>query len=156
MIGEEIHEFCEQLWPLNRSITGDGVRETLRLVSNHCPDLVIHEVPTGTVAFDWVVPKEWRVREAWIEAPNGKRFCDFAENNLHLVGYSVPISQTMPLDELSKHLFSLPEQPNAIPYVTSYYRERWGSCTSQTALDSLLPGEYKVHIDSEFIDGSLT
>lgn len=156
MIGEEMHTLARRLWPIDRSLTGDGVRRTLAILREHCPDLVIHEVPTGTPAFDWTVPKEWRVRAAWIDAPDGRRFCDFAQNNLHLVGYSAPFSGRLSLEALQPHLYSLPDQPDAIPYVTSYYKERWGFCLSETERRALTPGDYHVHIDSELFEGALT
>lgn len=156
MNGLEIHSLAQQLWSINRSLTGDGVRETLKIFQHHCPELTIHEVPTGTKVYDWTIPREWRVREAWLRKPDGTKICSFDANNLHLVGYSVPISTHMSLVELQPHLYSLPDQPNAIPYVTSYYREAWGFCLSQDERDALEDGEYEVHIDSELFDGSLS
>ncbi|MEA2553948.1 MAG: hypothetical protein QOJ65_2124, partial [Fimbriimonadaceae bacterium] len=120
-IGEDMHELARRLWPLNRSLTGDGVRETLRILREHLPELRIHEVATGTQCFDWTVPKEWRVREAYVVDPDGRRILNFAENNLHLVGYSTRVIAEMSLEDLQAHLYSLPDQPDAIPYVTSYY-----------------------------------
>lgn len=156
MIGKEIHDFARELWPINRSITGEGLRQTLARIGEHLPQLALHEVPSGTAVFDWTVPQEWRVKEAWIKNPSGEKICRLDENNLHLVGYSTPIHSRMPLAELQKHLYSLPEQPDAIPYVTSYYKERWGFCLTQHARDRLEEGEYEVFIDSELFDGSLT
>jgi aminopeptidase-like protein len=156
MIGEEIHKLATRLWPLNRSLTGDGVRETLSVLKEHLPQLTYHEVPSGTQAFDWKVPKEWRVKQAYITTPCGKRICDFAQNNLHLVGYSTPVHAKMDLAELQAHLHSLPSQPEAIPYTTSFYREHWGFCLSQTERENLKEGEYEVLIDSELFDGALT
>ena len=156
MIGNEIHDFARQLWPINRSITGDGVRETLARIKTHIPNLAIHEVPSGTPVFDWTVPKEWRVNSAWIKTPSGEKICEFSKSNLHLVGYSTPIHKTMSLNELQSHLYSLPEQRNAIPYITSYYKERWGFCLTEEQRESLNDGEYEVFIDSELFDGSLT
>jgi|TARA_B110000037_G_C17116116_1_gene503793 aminopeptidase-like protein len=155
MIGYEIHNFARQLWKLNRSLTGEGVRETLLRIGNHLPDMVVHSVPSNTKVFDWTVPKEWHVREAYIVAPNGKKICDFSINNLHLVGYSVPFEGNLSLNELKKKLYTLPEQPDAIPYVTSYYEERWGFCLSQNEFDSLEDGDYKIKIDSELFKGKL-
>src|SRR4030066_2430967 len=112
MLGSEIHSLAKRLWSINRSITGDGVRETLLILKEAClPALKLYEVPTGTKVFDWVVPKEWRVRDAYITTPSGKKICQFSENNLHLVGYSTPIKEKVSLDELNKHLYSLPDQP---------------------------------------------
>jgi aminopeptidase-like protein len=157
VIGQEIHALAQMLWPINRSITGDGVRETLSIIKRlHLPDLAIHEVPTGTPVFDWVVPKEWRIREAYLVTPDGRRICDFAENNLHVMGYSVPVDRLLPLEELDQHLHSLPDRPNAIPFVTSYYQERWGFCLSHHQRSHLEPGVYRAVIDSELFEGSLT
>ena len=120
MIGDKIHEFASELFPLNRSITGKGLRETLKRISAHIPELKIKSVPTATKVFDWIVPKEWDVKEAYIITPSGEKICDFSNNNLHLVGYSVPFEGNLNLEELKKNLYSIPDQPNAIPYVTSY------------------------------------
>lgn len=156
MIGQSIHELCQRLFPINRSITGDGVRETLEILKEKLPELELVEVPTGTKVFDWVIPKEWRARDAYIKSPSGKKICDFKINNLHLVGYSTTVNKKITLDELQNHLYSLPDQPTAIPYITSYYKERWGFCLSQIERDSLESGEYEVFIDTELFDGSLT
>ncbi len=155
MIGTEIHNFAKNLWKINRSITGEGTRETLGKISSHLPQLIIHEVKTGTQVFDWVVPQEWHVEEAYIRCPSGETICDFSENNLHLMGYSTPIAKTVTLDELQKHLYSLPEQPDAIPYITSYYKERWGFCLTQNDRDKLVEGSYEVVINSRLFDGVL-
>ena len=155
MIGENIHKFAKELWPINRSITGEGVRETLRRISKHLPSLEIKSVPSGTQVFDWIVPKEWSVKEAYIITPNGKKICDFSNNNLHLIGYSVPYSGVLNLHELKKHLYTLPDQPNAIPYITSYYNEKWGFCLTQEQFDSLEKGSYKVVVDTTLFDGEL-
>lgn len=154
-IGIEIHNLAKQLWNINRSITGEGVRQTLEVIAEHIPKIKIHSVNSGTKVFDWVVPKEWHVNEAYIITPAGERICDFANNNLHLVGYSIPFNKTIPLSELQKHLYSLPEQPNAIPYITSYYKERWGFCISDTLRSQLEDGDYQVVIDSKLFDGEL-
>lgn len=157
MIGHEIHALAKKLWPINRSITGDGVRQTLAIIKNdYLPELTIHEVKTGTPVLDWTIPKEWKVNDAYIITPAGKKIADFKKNNLHLMGYSIPVRQKLSLNELNKHLYSLPDQPNAIPYITSYYAERWGFCLSQHERDQLIDGEYEVIIDSELFDGSLT
>ena len=155
MIGKEIYKFAKELWPINRSITGEGVRETLKKISIHLPRLSIKSVPSGTEVFDWIVPNEWNVKEAYIITPSGKKICDFSLNNLHLVGYSFPFRGTVSLDELKKHLYTVPDQPNAIPYITSYYEERWGFCLSQDQFDSLENGNYKVVINSTFSKGEL-
>ena len=155
MIGKEIHDFAKKLWPINRSITGDGVRETLSLISHQIKNLEIKSVPSNTSVFDWTVPREWRVKEAYIIDPKGKKICDFKLNNLHLVGYSIPYKGKMSLQELKKNLYTLPGQPDAIPYITSYYNEHWGFCLSQNQFESLENGIYEVVIDSELFDGVL-
>ena len=141
---------------INRSITGEGVRETLvKIQKEHLPNLNIETVPSGTKVFDWVVPPEWHVTKAYIITPEGKKICDFSINNLHLVGYSIPFFGKMRLDQLQKYLHSLPEQPKAIPYITSYYKERWGFCLAQEQRDALDEGEYEVVIDSRLFPGQL-
>jgi aminopeptidase-like protein len=155
MIGDKIHKFASELFPLNRSVTGKGLRETLKRISAHIPEIKIKSVPTATKVFDWIVPKEWDVKEAYIITPSGKKICDFSKNNLHLVGYSIPFKGVLTLDELKKNLHTLPNQPNAIPYVTSYYEERWGFCISQNEFNSLQKGNYKVVINSTLFDGEL-
>jgi aminopeptidase-like protein len=154
--GVDMHRFAAELFPINRSLTGDGVRQTLRRIAARVPELVVHEVPSGTQAFDWQVPAEWNVREAYVEGPSGERVIDFAEHNLHLVGYSVPVDAEMSLDELQPHLHSLPDAPDAIPYVTSYYQPRWGFCLRHRDRERLRPGRYRVRIDSTLAPGSLT
>ena len=119
MIGQKIHSFANELWAFNRSITGEGIRETLSCIKRHFQNFNTRSVSSGTKVFDWTVPDEWHVSEAYIITPSGKKICDFSINNLHLVGYSIPFRGRMKLEELQKHLYSLPEQPNAIPYVTS-------------------------------------
>ena len=155
-IGVEIYQLIQRLWPLNRSITGNGVRETLKILKEYVPALVIYEVPSGTKAFDWEVPNEWQVNKAYIVAPSGERICDFEKNNLHLVGYSTPIATKVRLNELQLHLHSLADQPTAIPYITSYYKEYWGFCISENERKRLKEGEYNVFIDSKLFPGSLT
>ena len=155
MIGNEIHQFAKELWPINRSITGVGVRETLKRISIHIPKLDIKSVPSDTQVFDWSVPREWHVNKAYIITPSGKKICDFSRNNLHLLGYSIPYEGSLSLEELKKHLYTLPDQPNAIPYVTSYYKERWGFCITQKEFDVLKKGTYKVLIDSTLFKGEL-
>ncbi len=155
-LGHKMHNFARDLWPINRSITGDGVRVTLQKIKAFLPELNIYEVKSGEIAFDWTVPKEWNVKNAWIITPGGQKICDFSVNNLHLVGYSIPIHKKMTLEELQPFLYSLPDQPNAIPYVTSYYSERWGFCISENQRATLKDGEYEVFVDSELKNGSLT
>ena len=156
-LGEELHGWVETLFPIDRSLTGEGVRTTLNwLVEalNGAPQR--HEVPTGTPVLDWHVPNEWNVREAWISGPDGRRVVDFAENNLHLVGYSSPFRGRLTLQELRTHLHTLPEQSALVPYRTSYYKETWGFCLSQNQLDSLEEGEYEVLIDADLSPGALS
>ncbi|HNF59407.1 MAG TPA: DUF2172 domain-containing protein, partial [Elusimicrobiota bacterium] len=155
-IGREMHDFCRSLFPVCRSITGNGLRESLLAVKQILADLNIVEVPTGTRCFDWVVPKEWNIRDAYIVTPSGEKICDFKKNNLHVVGYSIPVNKRIALGELQTHLHSRPDMPKAIPYVTSYYQERWGFCLTEEKRLQLVPGEYEVRIDSELKIGSLT
>ncbi|MER7127961.1 DUF4910 domain-containing protein [Streptosporangium saharense] len=153
--GREMHALVERLYPLCRSITGDGLRRTLEIVSGEIP-LEISEVPTGTEVLDWTVPREWNVRDAYVKDASGDRVIDFAASNLHVVGYSVPVSATMTLDELRGHLHTLPDQPDLIPYRTSYYAETWGFCLRENTLAAMGPGPYEVVIDSTLADGHLT
>ena len=155
MIGNEIYNFAHELWPINRSITGKGLRQTLNLISEHLPEMKIKAVPSGSKIFDWIVPKEWHVNEAYIITPNGKKICDVSKNNLHLIGYSTSFSGNLSLKELKKHLHTLPEQPTAIPYVTSYYKKNWGFCISQNDLNKLKEGNYTIKIDTKLFDGNL-
>lgn len=154
-VGEEMLRFIAALYPICRSITGDGVRRTLAALRELIP-LEIHEVPTGTPVFDWTVPKEWNIRDAWIKDSTGRKVVDFQDCNLHVLNYSVPVHERLPLAELRKHLFTLPEKPDLIPYRTSYYKETWGFCLSHNQLQALPEGEYEVRIDSTLEDGSLT
>ena len=153
--GRELYELVAELYPICRSITGDGVRQTLEVVGRRI-DLDVHEVPTGTQVLDWTVPREWNIRDAWVKDPSGRRVIDFQASNLHVVSYSVPVRATMPLAELKRHLFTLPEHPDWVPYRTSYYAEDWGFCASQRLVDSLPEGDYQVLIDSTLQDGHLT
>ncbi len=153
--GTELHALVERLYPICRSITGDGVRQTLDIIGEHIT-LERHEVPTGTQVLDWTIPQEWNIRDAYVAAPDGSRVIDFQESNLHVVGYSVPVHERMPLSELREHLHTLPDQPSWVPYRTSYYAPAWGFCLAQEKLDALPDGEYDVVIDSTLADGSLT
>ncbi|MBV7264994.1 DUF4910 domain-containing protein [Erythrobacter ani] len=154
-VGEWCYELAKELWPIPRSLTGPGVRQTLERLRRELPLLNIKSVPTGYQAFDWTVPDEWCAKSAFIETPGGKRIADFSENNLHLMGYSEPVDATLDLDELQEHLYSLPDEPDAIPYVTSYYRRRWGFCLTDKARKALSNGKYRVHIDSTLEPGHL-
>jgi aminopeptidase-like protein len=153
--GAAIYALAEELFPICRSITGDGVRQTLRILADYFP-LEIHEVPTGTNVFDWTVPREWNIRDAYIKDAQGRRIVDFAKSNLHVVSYSAPIKARLPLDELKRHIHTLPDRPKLIPYRTSYYAETWGFCMSHEEFLALQEGEYDVCIDSTLSDGSLT
>ncbi|MFT2111495.1 DUF4910 domain-containing protein [Marinomonas sp. 2405UD68-3] len=155
-LGAEMHHLCRELFPICRSITGNGFRESLSILGKHLPNLMTKEVPTGTKCFDWEVPKEWNITDAYIINPKGEKICDFQQLNLHVMGYSSPVDQVISLEALQQHLYSLPEQPDAVPYITSYYKERWGFCISQIERDKLVPGDYRVFIDSELKNGSLT
>lgn len=154
-LGERMHELMARLFPICRSSTGDGVRETLRFLGELVP-LDVWEIPTGTQVFDWTVPKEWNIRDAYVRDAAGRRVIDFRRSNLHVLGYSVPVAARMTRDELRPHLHSLPEQPDAIPYRTSVYEPRWGFCVAHRQLASLPDGTYDVRIDSTLEDGSLT
>ncbi len=150
-----MHSLAGELYPFCRSITGDGVRATLRRLAEEIP-LEIHEVPSGTQVFDWNVPEEWNIREAWIKDAKGRKVVDFAHHNLHVVGYSTAVHEKMSLADLKPRLFSLPEQPDLIPYRTSYYKKTWGFCLPHRDLEKLEDGEYEVFIDSSHTEGSLT
>jgi aminopeptidase-like protein len=153
MIGDEILAFAKELYPINRSLTGSGVRETLRRIGHHLPELQSLEVSSGSSAFDWTVPDEWEISEAYLEDPSGKRIIDFANHNLHVIGYSSPVDITISLDELQGHLHSIPEMPDAIPYVTSYYADRWGFCISHRQRVGLQQGNYRAVIRSRKFKG---
>ncbi|MYL21629.1 DUF4910 domain-containing protein [Halobacillus litoralis] len=150
-----MYELMKRLFPICRSITGEGVRETLRILKETIP-LDIIEVPTGTKVLDWEIPQEWNVKDAYVMNGKGERIIDFRENNLHLVSYSRPVNKTVSLEYLQNHLFSLEDQPSVIPYVTSYYNDYWGFCMSHEQRETLKDEKYKVVIDSELKDGSLT
>ncbi len=150
-----MYNWATELFPINRSLTGKGVRETLSYFQNIIPELEIKSVPSGYKAFDWTVPEEWAIGDAYIENKEGEKIVDFKLNNLHVVGYSEPVNDWFSLEELNEHLYSLPEQPDTIPYVTSYYKKRWGFCLSENQRQKLESGDYHVVINSEFKDGVL-
>ena len=154
--GNRMYKLAEKLFPICRSITGEGTRETLRYIQQEIPQMSVHEVPSGTKVFDWTVPKEWSIEDAYIEDSDGKRIVDFRENNLHVVGYSTPIDALMSIEELDKHLYSLPDHPDWIPYVTSYYKERWGFCLTHNQRKQLSNEQYHVVIKSHLFQGSLS
>ena len=155
VLGKQLFDCITDLFPICRSITGDGVRETLARLARVVP-LTTHEVPSGTPVFDWTVPDEWNIRDAYVKNARGERVIDFRRSNLHVVNYSVPFRGRMSLEELRPHLFTLPEQPDRVPYRTSYYQRNWGFCLSQNQLDALAEGEYEVCIDSSLQPGCLT
>jgi aminopeptidase-like protein len=155
MNGSQLLEFIKLVWPLNRSITGKGTLETLKFIKSAVPECNILSVPSGTRCFDWEIPLEWNVNSAYIIDPLGDKFIDFKDNNLHLVGYSEPVQCKMSLAELNLHLFSLPEQPDLIPYRTSYYDKSWGFCLTENMRKNLVEGEYSVYIDSTLQPGTL-
>jgi aminopeptidase-like protein len=154
-IGSELHRFATELYPICRSITGDGIRRTLEMIGNKIP-LQISEVPSGTQVFDWTVPKEWNVRDAYIKDAAGRRVVDFRQSNLHVMNYSVPVKTRMPLSELKEHLFTLPDHPDWIPYRTSYYQPKWGFCLAHKQMLALPGQEYEVCVDSTLENGHLT
>lgn len=149
-------QLAEKLFPICRSITGNGVRQTLKILQEEYADMQIYEVPSGTQVFDWTVPKEWNIRDAYIENSRGERIIDFRENNLHVLGYSLPMDRKMSLAELKEIVFTQPDQPDVIPYVTSYYQERSGFCMSENQKNTLQEDTYHCVIDSDLKDGSLT
>jgi aminopeptidase-like protein len=153
--GTDMYRLIKELYPICRSITGNGYRQTMQRIKDVIP-LTVHEVPSGTDVFDWVVPKEWNIHDAYIKDSKGKKVVDFQQHNLHILQYSHPIHRKMTLAELKGHLYSLPDHPDWIPYRTSYYKDNWGFCLSQKQLDSLEEGEYEVVIDSSLEDGHLT
>ena len=154
-IGASLHQFAAELYPICRSITGNGLRETFARLQKRIP-IQLSEVPSGTQVFDWSVPKEWNIRDAYIKDASGRRVVDFQSSNLHVVNYSTPVRAILPLSELKQHLFTLPERPDWIPYRTSYYKETWGFCLSHNQMLALPDGNYEVSIDSTLADGSLT
>jgi len=155
VIGQEIYRLMCQLYPICRSITGNGIRETLRILQEHIP-LEIHEVPSGTPIFDWVVPKEWNIKDAYVKDSQGRKVIDFQRSNLHVLNYSMPVNKKVSLNELKQHLYTLPEHLDWVPYRTSYYKENWGFCLSHNQLLGLADNEYEVYIDASLEPGNLT
>src|SRR5215470_3940083 len=154
-VGEETFALAAEIFPICRSITGNGVRDTLREIAAHVA-LEMHEVPTGTRVFDWTIPREWNIRDAYIKNERGEKVVDFAQSNLHVMSYSAPVQQRISLSELKEHLCTLPDQPNLIPYRTSYYNENWAFCMAHQQLKSLQDESYEVLIDSSLTEGYLT
>lgn len=155
-LGEKIYNIAERIYPICRSITGEGVRETLNILSEYTKEMKIYNVPSGTQVFDWTVPKEWKIREAYIEDGIGNRVIDFKNHNLHVMGYSLPVDKWVSKEELLSYIYTQPDQPEVIPYVTSYYKKRFGFCMSQNQKEALPDGRYHMVIDSELIEGNLT
>lgn len=158
-VGDELHAFARELFPICRSLTGDGVRETLRRIQEKLPEgvrLRLSEVPSGTRVFDWTIPDEWNIRAGYVLDPSGRKIIDFKKHALHVVGYSEPVDKTLTLEELQPHLHSLPAHPEAIPYVTSYYRRTWGFCLPHSQRRRLKKGRYRAVIDSTLAPGSMT
>lgn len=153
--GEQMYKLAERLFPICRSITGEGVRQTLQILQEDIP-LEIREIPTGTPVFDWTIPREWNVKDAWVKDPSGQKIIDFKKNNLHLLNYSIPYRGKMALAQLKDHLYYMPEKPDLIPYRTSYYTEKWGFCLAYDQFKTLPEGAYEVLIDSSLSDGHLT
>lgn len=154
-LGEHIFNMIEDLYPICRSITGNGLRKSLEIIKGKIP-LEVHEIPTGSPAFDWTIPKEWNIRDAWIKKSSGEVVVDFKDSNLHVLNYSIPVDLKLSLSELKEHLYTLPDQPNLIPYRTSYYKEDWGFCLPYNKLKELQEDTYHVFIDSTLENGSLT
>ena len=155
MFGEQMYALAEELYPICRSITGNGLRQTLSILQKHIP-IKIYEVPTGTAVFDWTVPKEWNIKDAWVKNAKGEKVIDFKKHNLHILNYSIPIHQQLNLEELKQYIHTLPDHPDWIPYRTSYYKETWGFCMTHRAFEKLEDGMYEVFIDSSLQEGSLS
>lgn len=155
-VGKRMYALAGRLFPICRSITGEGFRKSLNILCEEVPDIKVYEVPSGTPVFDWVVPKEWNIRGGGIYRCNGEKVIDFEDSNLHIIGYSTPIHDIVSREKLLEHIHTQPDQPDLIPYITSYYKERWGFCMSENQKKTLTDEKYRVEIDSSFKDGSLT
>ncbi|HEY9115347.1 MAG TPA: DUF4910 domain-containing protein [Bacteroidales bacterium] len=153
--GQELYQFIDRLYPICRSITGNGVRDTLAIISEHIP-IIIHEVPSGTKAFDWDIPLEWNIKDAWVKNEKGEKIIDFKNSNLHILNYSIPVDKQVSLEELKEHLFTLKEHPDWIPYRTSYHHQKWGFCMAYNQFKKLKDETYHVKIDSTLEPGSMT
>lgn len=153
--GKKMYDLIEKLYPICRSITGDGVRLTVQILRKHIP-LTIVEIASGTTVFDWVIPLEWNIRDAYVKDSKGKRVIDFKKSNLHVINYSIPIKTRMNLSRLKSHIYTLPDKPDVIPYKTSYYQKDWGFCMTHNDFLKLKEGQYEVFIDSTLEKGSLT
>ncbi|MGD9046373.1 MAG: DUF2172 domain-containing protein, partial [Desulfobacterales bacterium] len=153
--GNRMYQLVSELYPICRSITGKGVRETLNKIESIVP-LEVKEVPSGTRVFDWEVPQEWSIEDAWVKDSGGDKIIDFKKSNLHVLNYSAPIRKKVTLNELKEHLFTIPDHPDWIPYRTSYYQENWGFCINHNQFTGLKDGSYEVLVDSSLADGSLT
>jgi aminopeptidase-like protein len=154
--GQRVYSFLKKIWPYCRSITGEGLRKTLQAIQNEIPELSILEIPSGSQALDWIVPDEWTIREAWVKNPSGQKVIDFADNNLHILGYSDAFYGWVSKEDLLAHLYTLETQPDVIPYVTSYYKRRWGFCLAHEDLALLNENSYEVYIDADLKPGSLS
>ncbi|MFH1846216.1 MAG: DUF4910 domain-containing protein [Candidatus Omnitrophota bacterium] len=154
-VGKKMYKLTEALYPICRSITGNGARETLNIIKEYVP-IKIQEVPTGTKVFDWTIPKEWNIKDAYVKNHKGRKIIDFKKSNLHVVNYSIPVHEKMSLDKLKEHLFTLPDYPERIPYATAYYEQNWGFCLTQRQYEQLEENTYEVVIDSKLEDGFLT
>ena len=156
MIGSEMYGWARDLFPVCRSLTGNGTRQTLAYLRDIVPEMTLHEVRSGTAAFDWIVPDEWNIAGGYIENEAGERVVDFADSNLHVVGYSQPVDGIFTLEELDPHLHSLPDRPDTVPYITSYYARNWGFCLTHNTRETMKAGRYRCVIDSTLGPGSLT
>lgn len=154
--GELMYNLIKEMFPICRSITGNGFRQSINILKNVIPEIVLHEVRSGTAVFDWTIPKEWNIYDAYVETLDGKKVIDFKKTNLHVLGYSIPVDMVVTREELMEHIYTQPEQPDWIPYVTSYYKERWGFCVSENQKKNLNEEKYHVLIDSSLEDGFLT